>query len=186
MGLPSLPLVLRAEAQHTLMDMSASTARSHLGDAILAAWEVGCCHSWDHSLPAKEVRLLTFTLWLHGESWHDAGQTQEMEQMNSLHSPYCQDSKQHPLLSPRPPAFSRWLGDSPSPAPETHLYQGSPLVRQLARTASSQPHRHCTSVAAGAYWRGEERSFCHFSIPRVFGGFVFALSWPHQPSFVPN
>lgn len=46
MGLTSLPLVLRPEAQHTLMDMSASIASvaiSHLCDAVLAAWEMGCC-----------------------------------------------------------------------------------------------------------------------------------------------
>lgn len=180
MGLTSLPLVLRAEAQHTLMDMSASTARSHLGDAILAAWEMGCCHSWDHSLPAKEVRLLTLTPWLHVKSWCDAGQTQEIKHCIS-----------HAVsgLQAASPAFPKasclqWVaGGLPFSSPRDSSVQGSLLVRQLACTASSQPQKHCTSVAASAYWRGEERSFCHFSIPRVFGGFVFALSWPHPPSF---
>lgn len=47
------------------------------------------CHSWDHSLPAEEVRLMTLVPWLYGKSWHGAGQPQETGQVNSLHFPCC-------------------------------------------------------------------------------------------------
>lgn len=129
------------------------------------------CHSWDHSLPAEEVTLLTLVPWLYGKSWHGAGQPQETGQVNSLHFPCCARTPNSIPCFPQGflPSAVGW--GTPILQPQRLVCtRESPVVRQLACTVSSQPHRHCTSVAAGAYWRGEERSSCCSSIPKGFGG----------------
>lgn len=174
MGLTSQPLVLRAEAQHTLMDMSASianVARSHLGDAVLAAWEMGCCLAATvGTIPfLQEVRLLVLAPWLHGKSWHDAGQPQEMEQMNSLHFLCC-------VRTPSSiPCFPQ--GFLPS-APETRLYHGVSTGWTVGMhsifTTTQALHFCCCKCPL----EGRREKLLPFLHPQGVWWVLFALSWP--------
>lgn len=98
----------------------------------------------------------------------------------------CQDSKQHSLLSPKLPAFSSWLGDSHSPASETRLYQGVSSGQTAGMhcifTTTQALHFCCCRCLL----EGRREKLLLFLHPQGVWWLVFALSWPHQPSFLPN
>lgn len=97
-----------------------------------------------------------------------------------------QDSKKHPLLFPRLPIFSRWLGDSTFPTPGTCLYQGvSPgqTVGMHCIFTTTQALHFCCCRCLVEGRREKLQPFLH---PQGVWWVVFALSWPHQPSFLPN
>lgn len=154
------------------------------------------CHSWDHPLPAEEVRLPAPIPWLHGKSRHDTGQPQEMEQMNSLPFP-CHDwapgstscfpqgflplagGQWTSLLWPQKLLCARglhWLARCH--AQHLHVVQ---ICRTICFLCTPKPMhfadhswealcRHCTSVAADACWRRGGRNSFPFSFPTGFDG----------------
>lgn len=127
------------------------------------------CHSWDHSLPAKEVRLLVLAPWLHGKSWRDAGQPQEMEQMNSLHFLCC-------VRTPSSiPCFPQ--GFLPS-APETRLYHGVStgwtVGMHIIFTTTQALHFCCCKCPL----EGRREKLLPFLHPQGVWWVMFALSWP--------
>lgn len=130
--------------------------------------------SWDRSLPAKEVRLLTLVPWLHGKSWCDTGQPQEMEQVNSLHFPCC-------VRTPSSiPCFPQGFLSSAGG-------WWTPLVQGVSTGGRVSMHSISTARQALHFcWEGRKEKLPPFLHPQGVWWVLFALSWPHRPSFLPN
>lgn len=156
------------------------------------------CHSWDHPLPAEEVRLPAPAPWLHGKSCHNTGQPQEMEQMNSLPFPcsgWAPDSTSFFPWGFLPLAGGWWtpflwpqrllcaMGSalaSQMACKRLHIVQNcrmicflcTPKPLHFADCSWEAPRRHCTSIAGGAHWRRSGRSSYNFSSPLSLMGCV--------------